>query len=457
MNTALFSASEFSIVTGGSWLKDSLPEKALAISTDTRNDNQGKIFFALSGEHFDAHNFLQQAADSGCEALCIKKNRRNDIDLPDNLPVLMVDDPLIAMQMCAAYHRNRFKDLTVFAVTGSVGKTSVKEMLRAICAKAAGEDAVLYTIGNTNNQIGVAQNLLRLTPEHRFAVLEAGTSSPGEILPLARIINPTGAIVNSIAPCHLENLIDLDGVAREKGDIFSPLAANAPAVFPENAAGKTLLTKAAENCRIITFGNDGKGDISSKFISGTLEQSSFELTFADGRIFTITWSLTGKHNAINAAGAAALANACGIAPEIICDALPDTRLPGMRMKKSCVDNITYYNDAYNANPASLSASIELLGQSTFPGRLILLLGGMRELGASSVEEHRKLLQNIRTTLPDAIVITIGQEFSGLSGCHFDSPEKAGEYLKEILQSNDTVFAKGSRGNAVEKALPPEAR
>ncbi len=453
--TALFSPLELSSATGGLWLHEA-PESALySITTDTRCDNRGKIFFALSGDRFDAHDFLRQAIDSGCAALCI--SRKKNIDIPKNIPVLVVDDTLIAMQSCAAFHRRRFPELTLFCVTGSVGKTSVKEMLRAICASAAGTGCVLATEGNTNNQIGVAQNLLRLSGEHRFAVIEAGTSSHGEILPLSRMAAPAGAIVNSIAPCHLENLIDLDGVAREKGTVFSFLSDNGVAVFPAETAGKIHLEKAAFPHRTITFGIDGKGDVQARFISGKLDESTFQLTFPDGKIFTVSWNLTGQHNALNAAGAAALAYACGISPEIICSALPDTILPGMRMKKTILNDVTYFNDAYNANPASMHASVELLSQVDFDGNLFLVLGGMRELGTGSEAAHKELLAEIKAKLPHAKVITTGKEFENLSACHFSSPEDAGNHLQSMLAPGDTVFAKGSRGNCVEKALPSEAR
>lgn len=453
---ALFSAAEFSAVTGGCWLDAALiPETDLAISTDTRVDNQGKIFFALSGERFDAHNFLKEAAASHCNALCINEDKRHLA--PPGIPVLLVKDTLSAMQACAAYHRQKFSDLTVFAVTGSVGKTSVKEMLYAICAHAAGKEHTLCTIGNTNNQIGVAQNLFRLTRQHRYAIIEAGTSSPGEIAPLARMIKADGAIVNSIAPCHLEKLIDLDGVAREKGAVFSAMCSSAVAVFPEETAGKEILQKAAAQRKIRTFGMDGKGNLHARFISGNLAGSDFELTFPDGRTFAVHWHLTGIHNALNAAGAAALAFSCGIPPEVIAAALPETTLPGMRMKKSTIAGVTYYNDAYNANPASMRASVDLLSSTPLPRRLILLLGGMRELGEISENAHRQLLEYAAGKLPQAIILTVGKEFDNLPGTHFDSPEEAGKYLQSILQEGDTVFAKGSRGNAVEKALPQEAR
>ena len=263
---ARFSAAEFSAVTGGCWLDAALiPETELAISTDTRADNHGKIFFALCGERFDAHDFLEQAVSSGCHALCINEAKHHLA--PRDIPVLLVRDTLSAMQACAAYHRQRFSNLTVFAVTGSVGKTSVKEMLFAICAHAAGKEHTLCTIGNTNNQIGVAQNLLRLTTAHRYAIIEAGTSSPGEISPPARMIMADGAIVNTIAPCHLEKLIDLNGVAREKGAVFSAMRSDAVAVFPEETAGKEILQESAAGRKIRTFGKEGKGDVHAGYFA----------------------------------------------------------------------------------------------------------------------------------------------------------------------------------------------
>jgi len=451
---ASFSAAELTDFTGGYWLKGVEPHDPLSISTDTRINNCGKIFFALVGERFDAHDFLNKAVESGCDAICI--NREKISSAPVDIPVLAVDDTLLAMQSCAAHHRRRFPELTVLGVTGSVGKTSVKEMLTAI-ASAAFNGKVLSTIGNTNNQIGVAQNLLNLTSEHRLAIIEAGTSSPGEIAPLAEMMQPSGAIVNSIAPCHLEKLIDLDGVALEKGAIFHEVNGHAACVFPECTAGRDILQKAAGTNRILTFGMDGTGDVSAVFKGGDLAGSSFELAFPDGGKYEIHWNLTGKHNTLNAAGAAALAYSAGISPELIASALPNTVLPGMRMKKTVIDGVTFFNDAYNANPASMHASVELLSSVGTPGRLILVLGGMKELGKDSAAAHRTLLAEISSRLPETKVITIGDEFAGLSTCHFSKAENAEQYLRSILAPGDTVFAKGSRGNAVEKVLPPEAR
>ncbi|MCI5780008.1 MAG: UDP-N-acetylmuramoyl-tripeptide--D-alanyl-D-alanine ligase [Lentisphaeria bacterium] len=452
---ARFTADELAAAAGGTWIRAVRPDGPLEISTDTRIDNRGRIFFALRGERFDAHDYLPQAASSGCAALCLRRDKI--AAAPPGIPVLAVEDTLIAYQACGAFHRRRFSELTALGVTGSVGKTSVKEMLRAIFTAAVGEDAVLCTEGNTNNQVGVVQNLLRLDPGHRFAVLEAGTSAPGEIAPLAALIRPAGAIVNAIAPCHLEKLGNLRGVAREKGELFRALPPGGVAVFPADAPEADTLRECAAGRETVTFGMDGAGEVSAVWRRGSLEGSSFLLRFPDGERREIVWTLTGEHNAKNAAGAAALALRFGIAPDVIARGLPRTILPGMRMKRTTVAGVHYLNDAYNANPASMLASLRMLAASPRPGRLILALGGMRELGPRSAAEHAALLRTAAKLLPQAELLTIGDEFAGISPRHFDSAEAAAAFLAALVRPGDTVFAKGSRGNAVERVLPPEAR
>lgn len=452
---AKFTPAELATAVGGTWRDDKLPAGSLSVSTDTRIDNRGRIFFALRGKKFDAHDYLPQAVASGCAALCVRKDR---IGLaPAGVPVLPVDDTLAAFQACGEFHRRRFPGLTVLGVTGSVGKTSVKEMLRAICAAAVGDDAVLHTVGNTNNQVGVVQNLLRLEAKHRFAVLEAGTSAPGEIAPLARIIRPAGAIVNSIAPCHLEKLGDLRGVAREKGMMFRALPPGGIAVFPADVPEADILRESAAGREIVNFGMDGTGAVSAFWRDGDLTGSRFELVFPDGKKVEVVWALTGRHNALNAAGAAALTYRFGIAPEVIASGLSRTELPGMRMKRTTVDSVHYINDAYNCNPASMKASLQMLRTAPLSGRLILVLGGMRELGRDSQAIHADLLRMVAEYLPRAQYLTVGPEFAGISSRHFTDHDAARAFLAGLVRPGDTVFAKGSRGNTVELILPPEAR
>ena len=456
MSQALFSPTELQTATSGRWLTPPAAELGFHLVTDTRTDGRGGIFIALAGEKFDAHDFLDKALASGCAALCINETR---IHLaPAGVPVLAVKDTLQAFQQLAAFHRRRFPALKVAGVTGSVGKTSVKEMLRAIFSEAAGADNVLYTLGNTNNHIGVPQNLLRLNENHRFAVIEMGTSSPGEIAPLARLAAPHAAVVNTIAPCHLEKLLSLEGVAKEKGTIFSALPPDGTAVIPAEAAAVNELLAAAAGHKILRFGGDGKGDIHAAFIQGDITGSEFSLTFPDRRSFKVSWQLAGTHQVVNAAAAASAAAALGIPPEVIVRALPKTTLPGMRMRQTLLNGITYINDAYNANPVSMKALLSLLRDTTPAEKVVLVLGGMKELGASSAAEHRALLQWVKTALPAARLITVGEEFSGLDGgTFFPRSADAAEFLQTLLQQGDIVVAKGSNSTHTELALPEEAR
>ncbi len=459
-DSALFTASELAQAVNGHWEGDpDLLPRQIGISTDTRQNGEGKIFFALSGENFDAHNFLDSAASSGCCALCIRKDFAGNIPA---LPCLKVDDVLSAFQQISAFHRRRFPQLTVAGITGSVGKTSTKEMIRAIFTSYTGDpEEVLYTIGNTNNHIGVPQNLLRLNAKHRFAVIEMGTSSPGEILPLSLIAAPAVAAVNTVAACHLEKLGSLDGVAEEKSTIFAGLSGSGKAVIGKNVHGENILRRAAGNNQIISFGTDPAAcDIAATFEEGNLDESSFSLTFFNSRTYKIRWNLSGAHQAANAACAAAAAYSCGIPEEVIAAGLADTTLPGMRMKRTEIDGVTYINDAYNANPASMRALIGMLKKSdVVVEKLILCLGGMRELGQNSRAEHLALLDMVHTVFPGVRLITIGSEFDRLPGngnC-FSASAPAFEYLQSIVRPGDMVVAKGSRGNRVELALPEAAR
>ena len=456
MNPATFSAAELAAATGGRW--DGVPAPGrIGVFTDTRQSGVGLLFIALAGERFDAHAFLDRAVESGAAALCIRESFSGPT--PIGIPVLRVRDTLAAYQAVAGWHRRRFSQLGIAAVTGSVGKTSVKEMLAAIGRTAAGSaGAVVSTVGNTNNQVGVPQNLLRLTAATRYAVIEMGTNHPGEILPLSRITMPEVAVVNSIAPCHLEFLGDLDGVAREKATIFAGLRPEGTAVIPADLPQEPILRRAAGEHRILTFGASKAADCRVEYLGGALAGSRFRLIFITGEDFTVDWRLTGAHQAINAAAAAAVAQVLGIAPALIAAGLPETVLPGMRMKTAVIAGVTYINDAYNANPASMQAALTQLLELHPSGRLILVLGGMCELGEVSLAEHHSLLEFVHREFPEALTITVGAEFDGLdSPRHFAAAADVAPVLSALVRSGDVVFAKGSRGVGVENALPPAAR
>ena len=458
MSGALFTPGELTRICGGEWVNGT-PEGIFSLNTDSRTIADGECFVPLVGERFDGHDFLAALAASGKAAAALCQRDRN---VPAGMPVLMVEDTLRAYQALAGFHRSRMTGLKVIGVTGSVGKTSVKEMLRAIFSRHAGAEQVLYTIGNTNNQVGAAQNLLRLAPEHRFAVIEMGTNHPGEIAPLARMARPDAALVNSIAPCHLEFLGDLDGVAREKSAIFSGVASGGGAVFPAECAGQATLRDAAERfgLHFHTFGAWGTpgAAVTGRILKDTLYGSRAELRFADGKAIEFDWKLAGDVQALNAAAAAATALHFGLAPEEIASGLRDTELPGKRMKVEERNGICWINDAYNANPASMEASLRHLRSAGGAKRdYLLVLGDMRELGEGAVHHHKTALDLVKTLFADTryTLFLLGETFhEALAGYeapaswrHFDTLEALDSALRNELADGRerTVFLKSSNG------------
>ncbi len=466
-NNALFKTAELARATGGVWhgLHDR-PVGMLELNTDSRSICPGQCFVPLRGERFDGHAFLAAAAASGASAALTEPG----VPAPAGLPVLEVPDTLRAYQQLAAFHRARMKTLRVASVTGSVGKTSVKEMLRAIFSEAAGAGAVLYTAGNTNNQIGVAQNLLRLTAEHQFAVIEMGTNHPGEIAPLTAMARPDVALVNSIGACHLEFLGDLDGVAREKSTIFAGLKPGAGiAVYPAECAGHAILGQAARAFRHIAFGEYPAADaeVTGEYLSGSLTGSRIRLHFrAGGATEDFDWTLTGAHQAVNAAAAAAVAYSLGIEPAVIAVGLSKTTLPGKRMNRVELAGTVWINDAYNANPVSMKSTLRSLRAGLTPqsGPLLLVLGDMLELGNDAIRYHRELLGEVRSEFAGLPVFLwlLGPRFAAaLTECgtipaawrHFDTLEALQDALAQFRRPGMTIFLKSSNSLGLCKVEP----
>ena len=320
----------------------------------------------------------------------------------------------------------------------------------AICIAAAGaEEKVLWTLENTNNQVGVPLNLFRLNSDHRFAVLEAGTNHFGEIAPLGRCIAPDVALVNSVAPCHLEFLRDLEGVAEEKSHICDALAPGGCAVFPAECPQLEILRKNVSG-KILLFGQE-KGDVRCNYLGGTLRGSRVELSFPQGEKITIELPLSGAHQAMNAASAATAAYGAGIAPEVIAKGLANTVLPGGRSRIYKSGEITCVDDTYNANPAAVTAALRNLKEFADPEKLVLLLGEMRELGAVSLSAHAEIKALVKELFPSLErVLYVGVSW-GADALPDSLAAKA--ELEKMLRAGDLLFAKGSRGVALEKALP----
>ena len=456
-----FTLHELLRATGGRLVGDNAPEAVDSVFTDTRETARNALFLAFSGETFDAHDYLAQAVANGASLLCVEESKADRI--PSGVPAILVPSTVTAFQHIARFHRLRFPNLKVILLSGSCGKTSTKESLRAIFEHAMDSISVLATEGNTNNQIGLPQNLLRLNARHRIAVLEAGTNHHGELEPLSYCALPDLAIIVSIANCHLEFLGSLEGVAQEKSKLFSHLAPNGFAVIPAECPGQVILAKAASRFRVGTFGMDRTdADLTAKYLGGNLHGAKFTLRReTTGETVPVQWSIPGRHQAGNAAAAALAALSLGVPFEIIAEGLARTTLPGLRMRIAEHDGSTWINDAYNANPDSMAASLNWLSEFADPKKLVLVLGDMGELGERTAEGHRSVCALAKHLFPAARCIVVGPNMAagasatGLDCRVFPSSREAAD-AGLSFEPGSLVFLKASRSTHLELIEPGTA-
>ncbi|MFA4945080.1 MAG: UDP-N-acetylmuramoyl-tripeptide--D-alanyl-D-alanine ligase [Lentisphaeria bacterium] len=469
-----FTGGELARITGGRWLgwEGAAPAVAVrGVSDNSREVRPGMLFVAIRGETADGHRYIAHALRAGAAAVVAERT-------PDaaaaallregRQPLLLVPDALKAFQELARAHRQRFPALPVIGITGSCGKTSTKEMIAAVL-EAQFPGAVLKTEGNTNNHFGVPRNLLRLTPHHQAAVLEMGTSHPGEIAALARLVEPGIAVICNIGHAHLEHLRDLAGVAREKGAIFAALPADGTAILPATAAHAEILRRLAGNRRLLTYG-PATADVQVTYLGATAAGYGLRLTWnchSPPVSVEFTWELGGAHQALNAGAAAAAAAALGIPPDRVVQGLRACRLPGMRMAVQELDGVLWANDAYNANPDSARASLQWFREVTVTApatERLVILGEMRELGAAAATAHRELLRFAADLFPGSPLWGIGAEMEraaatlGLENLRtFPDWATAKPELERWQHPGLRVLLKGSRGVGLENLLPAAAR
>ncbi len=459
----MFTADELAVAVDGYWWLGRKYKGTASPVTDTRGDLAGKVFFAIKGERFDGHDFLGKAWENGAAAVVADALSAAKFagTVTAGCPVLVVPDTLRAYQLAGKAHRDRMKSLTVCAVTGSVGKTATKEMLRAIF-EAVAPSCVHATAGNTNNQVGVPQNLLKLTPEHRYAVIEMGTNHHGEIGRIAPLADASAAIITAIAQCHLEHLGDLHGVAFEKGHIFSTLRRDAAVIMPADVLAVDELRQSAGERRILTFGLAGSGADMELISWGTslLVPGRVVMRLQQKETISFEWELAGKYMALDACAAALAAWAMGIATDQIASGLAATVLPGMRAKVIRHGGNIWLLDAYNANPASMEAMLNNIALSGIAERkLILVLGDMLELGEGAAEAHRHVLESAFTKFPEAKFCLVGEIFGALCRngnfsadvTHFSKAEDVAPVLAGL--ENSVVALKASNGIGLVRALP----
>jgi UDP-N-acetylmuramoyl-tripeptide--D-alanyl-D-alanine ligase len=422
-----------------------------AVSTDTRSIQPGDLFIALKGEHFDGAQFVAQAIEAGAVAAIVNEGSMlQDVACP----VLYVADTRLALGALAAWWRRRF-DLSLVAVTGSNGKTTVKEMLAAILrAHAGGDQHVLATRGNFNNDIGMPLTLLKLREPHRYAVIEMGMNHAGEIDYLTRIAQPDVALVNNASGAHLQGLGSVEGVARAKGEIFTGLSAQGTAVINADDAHAALWRTLAGKHRVydfaLTHSAAVKGDWQAQGYGGLLRART-----PAGEL-QVQLQVPGEHNARNALAAATMALALHVPLAIIAQALEAFGgVAGRLQRKQALHGATLIDDTYNANPASMRAALEVLAQA--PGKRIFVLGDMGELGENAAQFHREIGIAARElgieslfALGELSALAVG-EF-GVGARHFAGLEDLQGELEKELDAQTTVLVKGSRFMKMERVV-----
>jgi UDP-N-acetylmuramoyl-tripeptide--D-alanyl-D-alanine ligase len=346
-----------------------------SISTDSRAIENGSLFIALKGERFDAHHFLGAVSDAGASAALIDDEQA----CPNQLPAVCVADTRMGLGDFAAAWRQQFV-LPLVVVTGSNGKTTVKEMIAAIFSAAVGKEATLVTPGNLNNDIGLPLTVLRLRDHHRLAVIELGMNHPGETAYLANIAKPTIALINNAQREHQEFMETVDAVAHEHADAITALPADGVAVFPADTSFSAEWRKKASGRRSIDFALNGSAAVSGIL----LKNGTLEIKTSDG-VINVRLSVLGEHNLRNALAATAVALAAKVDLEAIRLGLESFQAVSGRMMANQLGACLLIDDSYNANPDSVRAAIDALSQAS--QKTCLVLGDMGEVGSKGPEFH----------------------------------------------------------------------
>jgi UDP-N-acetylmuramoyl-tripeptide--D-alanyl-D-alanine ligase len=434
-----------------------LPQvQATGYSIDTRTLVPGDLFFAIRGERYDAHSFVAAAFERGARAAVVSRSKVTDLlDLAHSHNLLIVDDPLQALQTLAAAVRRHWNK-RVIGVTGSAGKTTTKE---AVAEVLGARFAVLKSQGNLNNEFGMPLQLLKLEPEHEVAVIEMGMSHIGEIAALARIAHPDWGVVTNVGSAHAQNFPDgVAGIARAKYELVQSLPASGVAILNCDDPYVSQFGRDFRG-RSIYFGTGPCADPSAANIEQLgAEGVRFQVTAGDQQA-TVTLELLGRHNICNALAAIAAGMEAGIPLADCVAAVGRLRPPAKRGEVLRIGGATIINDCYNSNPEALKSMIATLASMTAQRR-ILVAGEMLELGSESIPMHRESGRVAAESGIDLIVgvrgnaqhLVDGARDAGGMAIFLPSAQEAGEWLKAELRPGDAVLLKASRGVGLEQAL-----
>ena len=424
------------------------------VSKDTRDIHVGDLYVALKGEHFDGHQFIENANSAGAAGALV-----SDLQLDEkiqNMPQVQVDDTRLALGKLAAHWCQQWRQKSItgklIGITGSNGKTSVKEMCRKILVDYAGESAVLSTKGNLNNDIGLPMMLLEIKEQHEFAVIEMGANHVGEIDYLTTIARPDVAIVNNVGPAHLEGFGSLENIAKAKAEIFNGLSEKGVAVINLDDVFASDWQKICVDRNIFSFSmQEEQADVYAKYIT-----DNCYLIITDNAEAELSLKVPGQHNVMNALAATAATLSVGVPLLSIITSLSEFKNIQGRLTVA-VSSLGYrvIDDTYNANPLSVSAAINVLTE--LPGNRILVLGDMAELGENANKLHAEIGCKAKQAGINSLYATGELSLStvkafGESGFHFKTKKELINALQEKLTENDVVLVKGSRSAAMEEVV-----
>ena len=423
------------------------------ITTDSRKISEGVLFIALKGENFNGEDFVEDAFTKGATAAIVSKNFSKEIS---GGAIIKVDDTLKAYQKIAAYWRDKF-NIPIVAITGSTGKTTTKDLTAAVLSELG---KILKTSANFNNEIGVPLTLLELDETHKAAVVEIGMRGLGQIEELAKIVKPNIAIVTNVNETHIELLGSMENIAKAKAELVEAIPSGGAVILnadnPYTAAMKNLVKPGV---KIFTHGIEHPADLKADNVSITGGSTVFDLTY-QGKIYHFDLPLIGRHNISNALAATAAGLFVGLDFDQIRYGISTLVTTKMRFEVIRRDGIIIVNDAYNASPASMRASIKTAAE-VYDTRKIAVLGDMFELGDISEKVHREVGEYLAANNFE-ILITVGElgkfiaegaKSAGMEKVFVtDSHEDAAKTLRGILHYDDVVLFKASHGMHLEKVI-----
>ncbi|MBA4696579.1 MAG: UDP-N-acetylmuramoyl-tripeptide--D-alanyl-D-alanine ligase [Legionella sp.] len=426
-------------------LKEGEDREISSVTIDTRQVQAGDLFVAMQGPNFDGHDFLTEAVAKGAAAILCKSSIE-----ALSVPQLVVQDTLDALTQLASYYRTTI-DCPIIALTGSNGKTTVKEMIASILPKPAHA-----TPGNLNNHIGVPLSVLQLKALHRYAVFELGANHEGEIARTVSIVQPKVALINNIAPAHIGEFGSIEAIVRAKGEIFQTLDAQGTAVINADDRFANAWDNQLQGKKVLRFSCHNPADVYAREVNFDGKGcASFKAVLPDGEL-GIRLKVPGKHMVLNALAAASCCFALGLPLEEIKQGLTSFQAVSGRMRvidgkqKSII-----IDDSYNANLNSVLSALAVLAQ--FPGRRILVLGDMAELGNWAQSHHREVGLMARKEGIDCL-LTYGKMSEhashafGNNATHYTSQSELAQNLLSQLNQETVVLVKGSRSAAMEKIV-----